>query len=147
MQRIACLLCAIVVLGGTPVRPAAAMGGEVLGCYFSTHAGQGEPYSTGSCFPDRPLFQYNLVFRVLNKSSNYSYAWDTISGSGLTVISGCSPNVDFCTVNAVTSSGADYILHGAVTITDLATGQAATLPVNAWVPCVTRFVNGQPAYC
>jgi hypothetical protein len=115
-----------------------AFGGESLGCFVNV--GTPGVFSSPTCGPTTPKFTYNVVFKVLNQSGAYSYAWNT---SGLTVSSGCTSTSDTCILTVRTIQG-DQALTVSVAITQ--SGQSSTLSATAEIPAVC-ILGSTPVYC
>jgi len=120
MKKIIGLVFSIVLLIGMPIRPAAALSGEKLGCWVVS--GQTEKYTSPGCFPTRPKFSYNVVFRVLNISSTYTYSWNTTGWPAPLV--GCTSTSEYCTVRADASLAAMWGVETNVAVQGCASSAA-----------------------
>jgi len=82
------------LLGLVPAAPAAALGGESLGC--AVFPSSSNTYHSGGCTNLQPASSYDIDFRVLNGSGTYSYAWSVPSEGQ--VHSGCTSTSFDCWV-------------------------------------------------
>lgn len=130
MRKILSLLAvavSLIVLGGVSANPAAALGGESLGCVVNPNP---HPLTfwnpCGDSAPPGAQNQFQVTFRVLNGSGTYSYAWSVPSPWSGQIISGCTSSSIDCTFTA--DNHYDNIT---VSVTITQSGSSATLSATA----------------
>ena len=106
--------------------PAAALGGEQLGCYVSpTHfypqASLG--YCANNSMPDR---SYTAVFEVMYLNGSYSYAWSVPAFYASKITNGCTSSSHYCILGNLVPTA-----HITVSVTITQSGQSASLEATA----------------
>lgn len=96
--------------------PAAAFGGETVGCHITPGVGGYAP----NCYNTKQLLNYTVNFAVLGTSGNYTYSW-SVSGHDL-IVSGCTATSSTCVVRVAHQASVLVIAE----VTYNSGGQSAT---------------------
>jgi hypothetical protein len=75
LARLFVVVMGVVMVGAVQTAPAAAWGGETLGCRVSGFTAEYYEY----CSNDSPASSYGISFRVAGGSGTYTYDW-TVTG-------------------------------------------------------------------
>jgi hypothetical protein len=132
MRRLLSLLAVMATALGFTVLssgPAAALGGETLGCRIAPTIGV-PPYTPFCHNTDYINGTYSVGFLVSGLSGSYTFAWTT--PAGYTPVSGSCGNSDECTF--LVSSSEDHTLQVSVTLTQ--GGATETLASHAQINAV-----------
>lgn len=106
--------------------PAAALGGESLGCYISPSRYPPQ-LQQGECVNSTmPASSYSATFGVMGESGSYSYAWSVPSLYTSKIAGGCTSGYDYCVLSGLTPT---RLVTVSVTIGQ--NGQFATLSATA----------------
>jgi hypothetical protein len=111
---------------GLTAGPAAALGGEQLGCYITPTPPPAQ-YHARSC-SDGPGSTYSAAFGVMNGNGTYSYAWSVPAAYTSHIASGCTADTPRCVLSNLTPTSEITV---SVTITQ--NGQSATLSATAYI--------------
>ncbi|HET6209327.1 MAG TPA: hypothetical protein VFD94_03035 [Jatrophihabitans sp.] len=142
MRKILSLLAvavSLLVLGLVSAGPAAALGGESLGCVVNPNP---HPLTfsnpCGDPAPPNQSNQFQVTFRVLNGSGSYSYAWSVPSPWSGQIISGCTSSSIDCTF---TASNTYQNITVSVTLTQGGSSEtlSATAEIDPWCKVGTSW--------